>query len=73
MTTWPEPSNLTDAYKTNLLTTLQAILWGDENGQPKPDKEWDADTLEMVAEALEDAGLKPGQALTENQDQPQEV
>jgi hypothetical protein len=57
---WPDPAGLTHAELVKLAHRLQGILWGDEDsGKPDPDKEWECDTIEHVADALSDYGLQP--------------
>lgn len=41
-----------------LATRIQDILWFD-NDVLDPDKQWDADTVEMIADQMEACGLKP--------------
>jgi hypothetical protein len=56
------PTNLTRQQLVDVVNHIRDILWLDVRGSREwlnPDKTWDAETLEMVAGVLEDAGLKP--------------
>jgi hypothetical protein len=56
---WPDPMGLTKEELADLVGRLQGILWAGEDGKPDDDKEWECDTIEHVADALSDFGMKP--------------
>ena len=56
---WPDPSRLQPQMAAFILSQLQGALWGNEDGTPNPDREWDSNTIETVAAVLEAAGLRP--------------
>lgn len=56
---WPDPHGLTHDQLVQLAMRLQGILWGDDDGKPDPDKEWECETIENVADAISDFGLQP--------------
>jgi hypothetical protein len=57
---WPDPgADICESSRIEILMELQDILWGDADGNPDPDKEWDASTIEQVAEMMTKHGLKP--------------
>lgn len=56
---WPEPSELSHEKLVAILIHVQSILWAGDGSAPDPDKEWNSDTLEDIADVLEAAGLKP--------------
>ena len=56
---WPAPRYLTHDELVKLVQRLQGILWAGDDGKPDPDKEWECDTIEHVADALSDYGLQP--------------
>jgi hypothetical protein len=62
------PSDLSKDQLADLVAQIQGILWLDLGGEGapsknaewwNPDKGWDADTVEAIAEQLAKAGLRP--------------
>ena len=56
---WPNPNGLSKAQLVDVIMNIQGILWGDDNGDPDPDREWEVDTIEHVADAMIRKGLCP--------------
>ena len=59
---WPNPRDLSHNELAWLAIRVQGILWGDPDNPddaPNPDKEWDAGTIEEVADEMDRMGLKP--------------
>lgn len=56
---WPNPNGLSKAQLVDVIMNIQGILWGDDNGDPDPDREWEVDTIENVADAMIRKGLCP--------------
>ena len=55
-----QPSDLTREQLENIVVQVRDILWLDAiSGQLDPERAWDSETIEWVAGAIEDAGLKP--------------
>jgi hypothetical protein len=58
------PSELTREQLEGIVGRIQIILWLDHRtGVLDPDLSWESETLEYVAGAMEDAGLKPEVAI----------
>jgi hypothetical protein len=57
------PEDLDQAQLIELVSIVQEVLWLDRgtesNWQLNPDKEWDVDMLDRIAEAFERCGLRP--------------
>lgn len=45
----------------NIVADIQEILWH-ENNSWEPAKEWDSETIALVAEVLEEKGLRPDES-----------
>ena len=53
------PESLSKEELVELVDEIQSILWFDPEGNPWPDKEWSADTIELVSGVLCRYGLGP--------------
>lgn len=49
----PDPYNIDENRAQEMLEKLQEVLWVDDKGNPDPDKEWDSETLDALADILE--------------------
>lgn len=59
------PSDLSIGAMQAILADIQSVLWRDPESQCwDADKEWDGDTLEIIAAVLEDHGLRPDETVT---------
>lgn len=55
----PDPSYESDMTLLSIVRTVQEVLWLEANGTWNADKEWTPDTLDEVADALINEGLRP--------------
>jgi len=52
------PTTVPQSQLESIVTAIQALLWLDDDGI-NPGKEWNAETLERIAEVLTLTGLSP--------------